>query len=286
MNWPKNVLMSDPSFFDVAYAINNHMLDGHGNLNRIDKDKAFFQWKFLKNKFSQLGLKVHLIKPIDGLPDMVFTANQTLPFLKNGKRDGKKNSKTHFILSHMHHPQRQEEVKHFKSWIEKNEFNSIDLIKPMSFEGMGDALWNYETGELFGGFGFRTKEEIYNEIENHIGVSIHRLTLTNANFYHLDTCLAIVNKDTAFFVPSGFDKDSQALLKRKFKNIIEIPEKEAIGGFAANLCAVNGTDIIIQKNNPITCEAAELNGLTVHTIDTSEFMKSGGSVFCMKQFFW
>jgi N-dimethylarginine dimethylaminohydrolase len=278
MNWPKNVLMSDPSFFDVEYAINTHMIDVDGNLNKIDKDKALSQWNKLKDTFTQLGLNVHLIAPVEGLPDMVFTANQTLPFLRDDK--------THFILSHMHHPQRQDEVKHFKGWIEENGFTSIDLVNPMSFEGMGDALWNYETGEIFGGFGFRTKEEMYDEVENHIGVKIHKLTLTNVNFYHLDTCLAIANKDTAFYVPSGFDQESQDLLKNKFKNLVEIPEEEAIGGFAANLCAVNGTDIIIQENNPITCEAAEHLGLKVHTLDTSEFMKSGGSVFCMKQLFW
>ena len=278
MNWPKNVLMSDPSFFDIEYAINTHMVDNDGNLNTIDQKKAFTQWKALKDKFSELGLKVHLLDPVDGLPDMVFTANQTLPFLRDDE--------THFILSHMHHPQRQDEVQYFKSWIEKNGYKNIDLVTPMSFEGMGDALWNYETGELFGGFGFRTKEEMYAEVENHIGLKINKLTLTNINFYHLDTCLAIVNKDTAFYVPVGFDEDSIKILKDKFANLIEIPEEEAIKGFAANLCAVNGSDIIIQKNNPITCEAAEATGLKVHTVDTSEFMKSGGSVFCMKQLFW
>ena len=278
MNWPKNVLMSDPIFFDVEYAINAHMVDNNGNLNSIDKNKACTQWKALRDKFSELGLKVHLVKPVKGQPDMVFTANQTLPFLREGK--------THFILSHMHHTQRQKEVEHFRYWIEENGFTSIDLMNSMSFEGMGDALWNYETGELFGGFGFRTKKEIYDEIENHVDKPINKLRLININFYHLDTCLAIVNRDTAFYVPSGFDEDSQTLLKRKFKNLIEIPEKEAVGGFAVNLCAINGTDIIIQKDNLITCETATLNGLKVHTLDTSEFMKSGGSVFCMKQLFW
>jgi len=270
--------MCEPTFFDVKYAINEHMLNEDGNLNNVDKSLANTQWVTLKKKFEELSIETLTITPAKDLPDMVFTANQTLPF--------KKGNKVSFILSNMHHDERKKEVSCFSNWLSQNNLETINLEANSSFEGMGDALWNYETNELFGGFGFRTNKEIYTEIEKITQVKVNMLSLINPKFYHLDTCLAIANKNTAFYVPSGFDNESQALLKSKFSNLIEIPEEEALSGFAANLCVVNGTDLIIQKGNPVTCEAAELNGLNVHTLDTSEFMKSGGSVFCMKQLFW
>lgn len=277
MKWPKNVLMCPPSYFDIEYAINPHMLDSDGELNSINSELALLQWSKLKEKFEELGLNVHTIEPQKNLPDMVFTANQTLPYQKNGK--------TNLILSRMNYTQREPEVEYFKNWAEKNNIQTYELKTEESFEGMGDALWNYETEELFGGAGFRTSEVIYDEVKKVIEKPIHILNLINIEFYHLDTCLAIANKDTAFVVKEGFDDESFEVLKTHFKNLIEIPLDEARTGFAANLCCVNGTDIIIQKDNPQTCAEAKKHGLKIHEVDTSEFIKSGGSVFCMKQLF-
>ena len=44
MNYPKNILMVSPKYFDVIYQINDHM-----NLqNKVDKALAVFQWGELK----------------------------------------------------------------------------------------------------------------------------------------------------------------------------------------------------------------------------------------------
>ena len=40
--------------------------------------------------------------------------------------------------------------------------------------------------------------------------------------------------------------------------------------------------MLIQKGNPVTKEGLETAGFRVLELDTSEFIKSGGSVFCMK----
>lgn len=278
MKWPKNILMVSPVGFEVSYAINPHMLDAEGNLNEVNKGLALEQWSTLKKTFESVGIKTHIIEGPKNLPDMVFTANQTLPFFKGGK--------TQVVLSKMNSTQRQPEVQFFKDWALKNNIETYNLNTDKTFEGMGDALWNYDTEELFGGYGFRTGLEVYNELEKLIEVPIHRLKLISEDFYHLDTCLAIISKDTAFVVKEGFDQASFKLLQTKFSNLIEIPLDEAKNGFAANLCCINGTDIIIQKGNKFTATQAVDRGLKVHEIDTSEYMKSGGSVFCMKQLFW
>lgn len=290
MKWPTKALMAHPDSFDVEYAINPHMRDDEGNLNKVNKEKALLQWESLKNTFESLNIKVDVLPAVKGLPDMVFTANQTLPFLKSENsienENENKENKTQIILSQMFSSKRQDEVQYFSKWAQKNNIEIYTYKTQGSFEGMGDALWNYETGEIYGGSGFRTSDEVYDEIEKIIERKIYRLKLVNEKFYHLDTCLAIVNKDIAFVVKEGFDASSFEFLKTKFMHLIEIPLNEAVNGFAGNMCAVNGTDIIIQVGNAYTVSKAKALKIKVHEVDTSEYIKSGGSVFCMKQLYW
>ncbi|MEZ5013232.1 MAG: hypothetical protein R2794_02985 [Chitinophagales bacterium] len=43
---------------------------------------------------------------------------------------------------------------------------------------------------------------------------------------------------------------------------------------------------IIQKNNPVSLNILQHSASTVLEADTSEFMKSGGSVFCLKMMYY
>ena len=81
MTWPTRVLMVDPTHYDIHYAINPHMVDKTGNLNKVNRAAAKKQWTDLKKIFEQLKLKVEVLKAEESLPDMVFCANQTFPFL-------------------------------------------------------------------------------------------------------------------------------------------------------------------------------------------------------------
>lgn len=100
--WPKNMLMVSPLFFDVLYSINPHMTDKDGKLNKVDKPLAINQWKELKKTFESTGQNVAVIDGQKDLPDMVFCANQTFPYLKDGAK--------HIILSKMHSEKRHPEV--------------------------------------------------------------------------------------------------------------------------------------------------------------------------------
>ncbi len=267
------MLMVSPEFFDVEYAINPHMLDANGNLNKVDKKKAQEQWKALKNKFEELGMIVDVITGQSGLPDMVFCANQTFPFFKDNKLS--------MVLSHMHSEKRQPEVQFFKAWAQQNEVKTFDVVNT-EFEGMGDALWNYETEEIFGGYGFRTKPQVYADIEKVTGKKITTFELKDERFYHLDTCLSILNAETAAYVLEAYTDEGLNTLRASFKKLIQVPLSEATNQLACNMCTPNGKDVVIQKGAIQTNTALESAGFTVHEVETSEFIKSGGSVFCMK----
>lgn len=278
MEWPKTVLMATPEFFDVEYAINPHMNDADGQLHRIDQPLAQTQWLHLKQKFESLGVNVAIIDGQKGWPDMVFTANPCFPYLKDNRM--------HLLLSQMHAPQRKSEPKFIAQWAEANNIPFTVADEDMDFEGMGDALWNYETEEIYGGYGFRTKKEAYQKLTELTGKTVHLLELKSPYFYHLDTCLCILNGTTAMAAKEAFSNESWAFLKSKFSDLIEIDPAEAKTHFAGNACSVNGKDVLLPTNCPKTMQALIGRGFSIHLCDTSEYIKSGGSVFCMKMQLW
>ncbi|MES2616175.1 MAG: hypothetical protein V4591_12270, partial [Bdellovibrionota bacterium] len=78
---PTKVLMVSPTFFNVDTPINAHMLNAQGQPHVLDKNKALKQWNELKSVYKKLNLEVSVLNGVEDLPDMVFCANQSFPFL-------------------------------------------------------------------------------------------------------------------------------------------------------------------------------------------------------------
>src|SRR2546427_8982915 len=68
---PRRYLMCPPDHFEVTYAINPWM----NPETPVDASLAARQWETLRDAYLDLGHQVETIKPIEGLPDMVFAAN-------------------------------------------------------------------------------------------------------------------------------------------------------------------------------------------------------------------
>lgn len=268
--------MVSPQFFNIEYAINAYMTSVSGELNTIDRHMAVNQWDKLKNIYSELGFKTQVIDGIEGLPDMVFSANQSFPFW-----DFKKN-KPAVIISNMRSDFRKNEVIYFEKFYKENNYDIYHLDSKYSFEGNGDALIRPNSKEIYGGFGFRTDKNIYNEISRKTGHDVFLLELTNEYFYHLDTCLSFLNEDTVAIVPEAFTEDGLKLIKIKFNNVINIDISEAKNNFAGNCHSPDGKHVILQGGSAKLNKDLISNGFQVIETDTTEFMKSGGSVFCMK----
>jgi N-dimethylarginine dimethylaminohydrolase len=60
-----------PEHFTVSYRINPWMEPA----KPTDTAKAVAQWQTLYDTYLALGHEVELIDPVEGLPDMVYTAN-------------------------------------------------------------------------------------------------------------------------------------------------------------------------------------------------------------------
>jgi N-dimethylarginine dimethylaminohydrolase len=273
--WPRSVLLVSPDHFRIEYAINPFMLEPNGRLRKVDKYRAKIQWNTLKALYQELGLAMEILESDPEHPDMVFCANQMLPIIEPS---GSKS----VVLGRMNSPERQGEVKHFRHWAESQGL-TIYQVTDFAFEGAGDAIWNFETMELFGGYGFRSDVRVYDFIEKLIQRPIQRLELCDPNFYHLDTCFAILNGDTAVYVEEAFDRDGLRTLTNSFKNLIRIGREEAISTLAANCFSPNGKDVLINAGAKDLSQKLRRLGFIIHEVDTSEFNKAGGSVFCLKQ---
>lgn len=269
------VLMADAASFDVEYVINPHMA---GNIGQVDKVRAREQWLALTEVYRSLGYEVHVIGAVEGLPDLVFTANQSFP----GQRvDGSWVA----LQSHMHAEVRRPEEEVVADWYRARGATVLKMSRDQGFipfEGMGDAHWFPGRRLILGGHGFRTHRDIYPRIAEVFQVPVVALDLVDDRFYHLDTCLAPLDERTALFVPEAFRPDSIHLLNSLFERLVPVPPDEAAHLLACNGHCPDQRHFIVQQGAVHTRRLVEELGFEVIEVDTSEFLKSGGSVFCMK----
>jgi len=277
MALPKAALMVQPTYFSVDYVINPHM---EGNIGKVDPQKAYRQWEIIRDTLNKLNIKVYEIEGQPELPDMVFSANQSLPYF-----DGKKK---HVMMSIMHSGHRKDEVAFIEQWYRMNgyEVHHLNPKQISDFEGMGDAIWHSGKKIIWGGYGYRSSIKAYETISDIFDAPVIALKLTKPAFYHLDTCFCSLNSDSALIYPEAFTDEGLELLNTLIPNIYHANKHEAEDLFACNATCPDGKNVILQKGCSEVNKTLEDAGFTIHEVDTSEYIKSGGSVFCMKMLVW
>ena len=270
----RKVIMADPGFFDVLYSINPHMLDESGNLNKVDKTAARLQWQALQDCYRKLGFETHIIPAAKEFPDLVFTANQSLTFWNDGPS---------VLMSHMQSEFRRGEVPLLEKWYKDHNYKIFHLPAGSTFlEGNGDVIPHPGKNIFWGGCGPRTRKEVYAEVEKVSGKTIILLPLVHELFYHLDTCFSILNEKTVVFLPEAFSPETVQMIREMFPVAIETDLDECKNFFTGNCHSPDGKNVIYQKGARKLEERLLKAGFELHPLDTSEYMKSGGSVFCMK----
>jgi N-dimethylarginine dimethylaminohydrolase len=278
MPLPDEVLMVRPLHYSVDYVINPYMADQVG---KVDKIEASNEWELVRSLFDQIGLKVNVIEDQEGLPDMVFCANQSLPYIDE---DGNR----HVFMSIMHADQRKDEVPYIEQWYRQHgyEIHYLDEDKIADFEGCGDAIWHTGKRLLWGGYGHRSSLNAYETISDTFNVPVIALELVDESFYHLDTCFAVLNENSVLIYPDAFTDEGLALIETVFDNVIQASQYEAEELFACNASCPDGRNVIIQQGCTDVNKKLRDAGFSVHEVSTYEFLKSGGSVFCMKMLLW
>jgi len=260
-----SLLMCPPLYYGIEYEINPWMRTSR----QADLDLARRQWDDLFDVLTRkVKAKVRLIEPVQGLPDMVFTANA-------GIVRGRK-----AVLSNFRFPQRAGEADHFARWFRENDYLLVQLPPKMIFEGEGDAL--FAGDRLFAGYQFRSDIGSHEAVGDVLHVQTLSLELIDKRFYHLDTCFCPLRSDTLMFIPSAFDEYANRLIESHFPKRIAVNPDDALR-FACNTVVV-GDSVVMNAGCPDLRAQLERAGFHVFPVDLSEFLKAGGSAKCLTLF--
>lgn len=276
---PDRLLLVEPEFYDVEYVINPHMA---AYVEGVDRLLARQQWLALRRAYEQLSIPVEVLPGEPFLPDFVFCANQALPVPPGVLGEG-----AAAVMSIMSSSRRQPEIRPFAAALESRglHLEYLDPYVVRSFEGTGDGSWHPERALLLGGVGPRSTTAAYDRIQAWMDLPVVVLELTDPRFYHLDTCLSPIDGRCAVFFPGAFTEQGVELIRAIYPDAIEVQEAEAVNMVCNGHCP-DGQHFLVHPGSPSAEAAIEDRGLEIVNIDTSEYLKSGGSVFCMKLHYW
>jgi len=271
----KHVLLCPPAYFDVVDQKNPYM----SATSPVDREKAQRQWQALRSALEQAGCQIETIVPAPGLEDMVFAANQVFVGFHEGL--GK------FIVpSRMVHASRQREVPLYVDWYCRRGYKIVDVnLGEDCLEGHGDLLWHPNWSRIYAGFGFRSTQagvEKFRAAMSQLDIPVVPLHLIDAYCYHLDTCFCPLNNEAVLIYPGAYTPESLATLRGLWRRVHELTADEA-HKFMGNGIMANGS-YLTPYLTPHLEAILRQEALTSVIVDTSEFEKSGGSLFCMKTF--
>lgn len=255
----RHYLMCPPTFFDVSYRINPWMHPGSG----VSQSRAMQQWTTLRQAFVDAGHVVDVIEPVEGLPDMVFSANGGLVI---GGRA---------VAARFRFQERAAESPAYERWFADAGLRSLGPTSAVN-EGEGDLL---VVGDLvLAGTGFRTHLEAHAEISSLLARPVVSLDLVDDRYYHLDTALAVLADDEVAYFPEAFSRRSQALLLDLFPTAILATAGDA-AAFGLNAVS-DGRRVFLPAGATEFERQLVERGFETHPVDVSELLKAGGGVKC------
>lgn len=234
--------------------------------NPANPAKAGKQWNRLYQFIQNSGSEISLIEPVEGLPDMVFTANAALVH------------EDKVILSKFRHSERQGEERYFSDWFSHQDYKCHTLPDGVSFEGEGDTVFYKDI--LLLAHGFRTDRASHPCIGSTLEKEFKSLKLIDPHFYHLDTCLLFIEPiDLLIYYPGAFHPESVKEIEDLPSKILRLSEDDAKSFVCNSIWA--GFNLLTYKCPDSLSANLREYGLNIINLNLSEFMKSGGSVRCM-----
>jgi N-dimethylarginine dimethylaminohydrolase len=255
------ILMCGPDYYGIEYEINPWMSRQRGST----PERAQAQWRKLYETLLGLGVKVELLTPQPGLPDLVFTANAGLVFHQR------------FFSSRFRHEVRARETPHFDAWFAEHGFVVENLPEGTYFEGAGDALFCGKS--LFAGYRIRSDVQGHQYIAQMLHRQVLPLELVNPYFYHLDTCFCPLSPGEAIYYPDAFDAYGRRVLEAHIPHLVGVTESDA-HRFGCNAVVVGRTVVINAGCDALAATLAE-RGYTPVAVELDEFIKAGGSAKCL-----
>lgn len=261
MSSAAHILMCPPDYYGIEYEINPWM----SRLRQSDRQTAHRQWSDLRELLEKLGARISTLEPVQGLPDLVFTANAALIYRDRA------------VPAHFRHPQRQLEEPVDEAWLASHGFKIDRVASDVYFEGAGDALFCGET--LFAGYRIRSDARGHQQIGEMLGCRVIPLELVDPYYYHLDTCFCPLAPGRAIYHPGAFDEYGAKVFEHEVQELIAVPEEEA-RRFACNAVVV-GQNVVTNTGCGKLHQELRRRGFEAHETPLDEFVKAGGSAKCL-----
>ena len=191
-------------------------------------------------------------------------------------------------MSRMHAPERAGEVPAYASFFEAEGYavETLDADLPGTFEGMGDALW-HPAGACSGAATASARTAACTTASPEPSASPcsrSRCTTPTSTTSTRASARSTSAPHSSSRGPSP--KPTWATIRAHFERVLEAPEDEARTLFACNAHSPDGETVLVQRGCTVTNGRLEAAGYRVVEVETDEYLKSGGSVFCMKLMFW
>ncbi len=256
-------LMCRPTYYAIAYEINPWR-----PLNKpATRSRSLQQWHALSTLLTRcLHVRVQLLRPVKGLPDLVFTANAGLVHDRT------------LIRSNFRYPQRQHEEPIVEDYFRRRGMRIVTMPRRFNFEGAGDALFAGET--LFLGFRFRSDAKAHEWLARQLRCRVLPLELADRRFYHLDTCFCPLSERSVLWYPKAFDRYGREVITSYFEDSIEVSTADA-RRFACNAIVLPHAVVLHAGTSSTLRRQLERRGFEVHGVDLSEFLKAGGAAKCL-----
>ncbi|MFL6163247.1 MAG: dimethylargininase [Jatrophihabitantaceae bacterium] len=254
----RHYLMCPPTHYDVIYSINPWMDPS----KPVDTRLAYLQWQRIHDIYLELGHRIDLLQPLPDLPDMVFTANGATVL---GGRS---------LVARFRYQQRVGESPAYLDWFGARDFavRQADSIN----EGQGDFLAVADL--LLGGTGFRSDPAAHAESEAFFGRRVIGLTLVNADYYHLDTAIGVLDERNIMYYPAAFSPQSRAMLAELFPDAV-LASAEDAAAFGLNAVS-DGRHVVLPSGAPRLAAQLRERGFETIGADVSELLRGGGGVKC------
>lgn len=259
--WGRRYLMCPARHYGVLYEINPWMRREVA----AEPERSLAQWERLVRMLEGAGASIETIEPVDGLPDMVFTANAGFVW---GDR---------FVPSRFRHPERSGEEPYYARWFALHGQHVVTLEGSPFFEGAGDALPFRD--RIIAGYRIRSEFDAHTALAKAIDLEVLSVELTDPRFYHLDLTFCPLDERSALVAPEAWDDYGREVIRTVVPDPIELTEDEALA-FCANSVVVGNVVIMPSCTQRLEHELTP-RGFEVAVCAVDEFLKAGGGVRCL-----
>ena len=308
--YTRTVLMGDPTHFSVQGGANPHTRTRWGTRRRVDRGRAIEQWRGLKARLEEVGIRVIVVPPDPSQPGLVYPANAGFQSQLDVAKPAAELPSRRFTLSNLL-PTRAGEKAHYRRVLSEHGFPLAEIDDSLRFEGEADF---FPAGDLFlltcgklekqrfvpslgmppwkRVYGFRTDARVEGILAPQVApAKILRIELVLEAHYHGDTALCAFGPGRRHLMAyrrAMRPEDWASIADHFGGDLIEIEEADAIryatNSFSYTPDTRGGESFLFMPDglsHGLLGQVRE-RGITPVCVNVSEFLKKGGgSVKCM-----